>query len=650
MPVGRGSVCVVLIGDEDVANVRAATDLVALVGEHLALKRQGRRWVGLCPFHSETTPSFGVNPELGFYYCFGCQASGDAISFLRAIEHLDFVDAVERLAGRAGIRIVREEAGPGRREGGHRQRARLLEAMEAAVAWYHQRLIDHPDATRARDYLESRGYGEEEVGAFRLGWAPDDWDALGRSLKLPEEILSGAGLGFVNRLGRIQDAFRGRVIFPIFDPGGRAVALGGRVLPSPGGGGAGGRPAEPKYKNSAETAIYSKRRILYGLNWAKANVVETGEVIVCEGYTDVMAFFGAGAPRAVATCGTALGEDHLRVLKSFAKRVVLAYDADSAGQAAAERVYEWERRHEVDIAVAVLPRGSDPAELGQSDPQGLLEAVSAARPYLEVRVDRMLGRAALGTVEGRVKAAEAALSVVAEHPNEMVRDQYLMTVADHCRVPPDQLRAAVSRRGGARATNQSGPARSSRHRNPDDGQRTEGAGTSGRDGRDGRAGGDGSENGRVTTPAPARLAPGPGTEALRLAVHRPHEVTDLLDEFLFTDDLQQRAFRALASAATLHQAMEDADLEVASLLARLVLEDTEADAPDVINLLLGDAVRRALEALEADARRSDESFAQLARDATWLRQALSELREAPAGSAAAPRLVAWLRDRGKEQS
>ncbi|PZS18262.1 MAG: DNA primase [Acidimicrobiales bacterium] len=647
-----------LIGEEDVANVRAATDLVALVGEHLALKRQGRRWVGLCPFHAETTPSFGVNPELGFYYCFGCQASGDAISFLRAIEHLDFVDAVERLAGRAGISIAREEASSGRQGGGSRQRARLLEAMESAVAWYHERLLRHPDAAPARDYLQSRGFGEEEVRAFRLGWAPDDWDALGRSLKLPEDILSGAGLGFVNRLGRIQDAFRGRVIFPIFDPGGRAVALGGRILPGAGGA-AGGRAAEPKYKNSAETAIYSKRRILYGLNWAKANVVETGEVIVCEGYTDVMAFFGAGAPRAVATCGTALGEDHLRVLKSFAKRVVLAYDADSAGQAAAERVYEWERRHEVDIAVVALPGGSDPAELGRRDPQALLAAVSAARPYLEFRVDRMLSLAALDTVEGRVKAAEAALAVVVEHPNEMVRDQYLMTVAGHCRVPPGQLRTIMARGIAGGATSQSfGPGRWSRRRDPDDGQMADDGRSSARDGRgsarDGRAsqdGGHGSENGRGPAAVPAaRLAPGPGTEALRLAVHRPHEVADLLGEFLFADDLQQRAFRALASSATLHQAISDADPEVASLLRRLALEDTEADASDVINLLLGDAVRRALEALEADARRSDESFAQLARDATWLRQALSELREAPVGSAAAPRLVAWLRDRVKEQS
>ncbi len=658
--------------------MRAAIDLVALVGEHLALKRQGRRWVGLCPFHAETTPSFGVNPELGLYHCFGCQASGDAITFVRAVEHLDFVDAVEWLAGRAGISIAREEPGSGRRPDG-RQRSRLLEAMERAVAWYHERLLAHPDGAPARDYLASRGYDKEVAGAFRLGWAPHDWDALARALKLPEEVLTAAGLGFVNRAGRVQDAFRGRVIFPIFDPGGRAVALGGRVLP--GAGQVGGREAGPKYKNSPETAIYSKRRTLYGLNWAKANVVETGEVIVCEGYTDVIAFFAAGAPRAVATCGTALGEDHLRVLRSFAQRVVLAYDADRAGQAAAERVYEWERHHDLDIAVAGLPGGSDPAELGQRDPGALLAAVEQARPYLAFRVERLLGDAHLGTAEGRAKAAEAALSAVAQHPNELVRDQYVMDIADRCRVPAERLRAMMAS-GRPRAAAQHRLGHSARRPGTADGRpghRGEGAdrdgagpgqagaggsdGPGGPDGRgrrrggvasaDNQAGWDGQEreHGRSAAPVPTvRLAPGPGTEALRLAVHRPHEVADRLEEFLFADGLQRRAFGALASSATLHEAIANADPEVAALLGRLALEDTEADAGDVVNLLLADALRRALEDLEADARRSYESFAELAGDATWLRQALVELREAPAGSVAPPRLVAWLRGRAKEQS
>src|SRR5207247_1818808 len=180
------------------------------------------------------------------------------------------------------------------------------------------------------------------------------WDSLARALRLPDDVLKDTGLGFVNRTGRQQDAFRARVMFPIFDASGAAVAFGGRVLP--GGGG-------PKYKNSQETPIYSKRRVLYGLNWAKGSVVETGEAIVCEGYTDVIGFFTAGLPRAVATCGTALADEHFHVLKNFARRVVLAYDADSAGQQAAERFYEWERRYDIDIAVAAFDPGTDPADL-----------------------------------------------------------------------------------------------------------------------------------------------------------------------------------------------------------------------------------------------------------------------------------------------
>ena len=180
------------------AQVRAATDIVALISEHAALKKVGRRWSGLCPFHTEKTPSFSVNAEEGFYYCFGCQESGDAITFVRAMDHLDFVDAVRFLADRAGI-TLHEDQEMGR---DHKRRSELLDAMERAVQWYHERLLRSPDAGRARDYLRSRGYDGDVVRQFRLGWAPDDWDALATSLKLPENVLSDSGLGFVNRRGR----------------------------------------------------------------------------------------------------------------------------------------------------------------------------------------------------------------------------------------------------------------------------------------------------------------------------------------------------------------------------------------------------------------------------------------------------------------
>ncbi len=357
---------VVGIPDEEVAAVRAATDIVALIGEHAALKKVGRRWSGLCPFHTEKTPSFSVNAEEGFYYCFGCQASGDAITFVRSMEHLDFVDAVRLLADRAGI-TLHEDREAGR---DHQRRSALLDAMERAVAWYHERLLMSPDAGPARDYLRSRGYDGDVVRRFRLGWAPDDWDALAKALKLPEKVLSDSGLGFVNRRGRPQDFFRARILFPICDPSGRPVAIGGRILPTAPGGAPPERP-EPKYKNSQESPIYSKRRTLYALNWSKQGVIAQGEVVVCEGYTDVIGCFQSGVNWAVATCGTALAEEHFTLLRNFAKRIVLAYDADAAGQSATSRVYEWERKHEVDVVVAELPGGSDPGDLARTDPEGL---------------------------------------------------------------------------------------------------------------------------------------------------------------------------------------------------------------------------------------------------------------------------------------
>ena len=356
------------ISESEIAQVRSATDIVALISETVALKKSGRRWTGLCPFHGEKTPSFSVNAEEGRYYCFGCRASGDQITFVREIQHLDFMDALRQLADRAGIELHDDaNAGPARKE-----RQEAMAAMDKAVTWYHERLLNAPDARPAREYLKSRGIGGDIARQFKLGWAPDEWDGLAKGLKFTEKVLMDTGLGFVNKGDRRQDALRARVIFPIFDPAGKAIAVGGRILPPPYGPAA--RPdgrVEAKYKNSPETSIYSKRRTLYALNWAKDDVIKSDEIIVCEGYTDVIAFFAAGMPRAVATCGTALGEEHFKTMRNFAKRIVLAYDADKAGQSAAASVYQWERQHEVDVFVAHLPKGSDPADLAQNDPEAL---------------------------------------------------------------------------------------------------------------------------------------------------------------------------------------------------------------------------------------------------------------------------------------
>jgi DNA primase len=532
------------ISESEIAQVRSATDIVALISETVALKKSGRRWTGLCPFHGEKTPSFSVNGEEGRYYCFGCRASGDQITFVREIQHLDFMDALRMLADRAGIELHDDaNAGPARKE-----RQEAMAAMEKAVTWYHERLLNSPDARPAREYLKSRGIGGDIARQFKLGWAPDEWDGLAKGLKFTQKVLLDTGLGFVNKGDRRQDALRARIIFPIFDPGGKAIAVGGRVLPPPYG--SSPRPdgrVEAKYKNSPETSIYSKRRTLYALNWAKDDVIKSDEIIVCEGYTDVIAFFVAGMPRAVATCGTALGEEHFKTMRNFAKRIVLAYDADKAGQSAAASVYQWERQNEVDVFVARLPKGSDPAELAQHDPEALRKSVTDAVPFLQFRLDRVLESANLATAEGRGRAAEHAMEVLAEHPSELVRDQYIMQVAGTLRLEESLLRPRVVELA----------------RNPK--PRT--------------------ANEPPTAPSPPRAPrlpmPRPGLEALRLRVHFPNDVKDRLIAAYFVNDVQREIFDGLSSERSLSEVIDELDRrgeeEAAHVLSELAVDELDRD-------------------------------------------------------------------------
>jgi DNA primase len=387
-------------------------------------------------------------------------------------------------------------------------------------------------------------------------------------------------------------------MFPIFDAAGKPVAFGGRILPGAEG---------PKYKNSAETKLYSKSRTLYALNWAKEEVSRVDEVIVCEGYTDVIAFFTAGMPRAVATCGTALADEHFRTLKNFATRIVLAYDADAAGQNAASRFYEWEQKYDVEVKVLALPSGADPGDLGRDDPEALQRGVREAKPFLEFRLDRVLGKASLGTVEGRARAAEEAIGVIAEHPNDLVRDQYLMKVAGPTRFNEEQLREHLTKvlRGDRRTTLASGA-------------------------------------------APRRTAlVGPEVEALRLAVHRPDEVAHRLEGVLFADELHLAAFEALCSASTLDEAIESAPPDAAALLQRLAVEEAEADVEDVVRLLARNAAERALSRIRAEARRAADPTDYSA-TIGWLSMAIQQLWDEASGVGAIEQLVAWLVQFGEE--
>jgi DNA primase len=610
------------ISESEIAQVRSATDIVALISETVALKKSGRRWAGLCPFHGEKTPSFSVNAEEGRYYCFGCRASGDQITFVREIQHLDFMDALRQLADRAGIELHDDaNAGPARKE-----RQEAMAAMEKAVTWYHDRLLNAPDARPAREYLKSRGFGGDIARQFRLGWAPDEWDGLVKELKFNEKVLLDTGLGFVNKGDRRQDALRARVIFPIFDSAGKAIAVGGRILPPPYGSAA--RPdgrVEAKYKNSPETSIYSKRRTLYALNWAKDDIIKSDEIIVCEGYTDVIAFFMAGMPRAVATCGTALGEEHFKTMRNFAKRIVLAYDADKAGQSAAASVYQWERQHEVDVFVAHLPKGQDPADLARNDPAALRTSVSEAVPFLRFRLDRVLESANLATAEGRGRAAERAMEVLAEHPSELVRDQYIMHVASELRLEESLLRprvAELARNPKPRIANEPPPVAESQ-------------------------------------PRAARLPmPRPGLEALRLRVHFPHDVKDRLIAAYFVNDVQREIFEGLSSDRSLSEVIDDLDRrgeeEAAHVLSQLAVDEldreyTVEDVTAVVSQLIRSAVNAELKNVGRDLH--DGVLTPEVADVT-VRDVKERLvlLESPSGQLAENELREWLVERTSSRS
>ncbi|MDO8361727.1 MAG: DNA primase [Actinomycetota bacterium] len=572
------------IEEEDLERLRGAVVLSDVVQQYVALKRVGRNWVGLCPFHAERSGSFNVRDETGRYKCFGCDAAGDVFKFVQEIEHVDFVSAVESLANKAGIqlRYTTGEAGDRVRQ----KRRQLVDAMAKAVEWYHDRLLNGADARPARDYLRRRGLAGETARTFKIGWAPDDWDALCRELGVPADVLRDTGLGFTNKAGRMQDSFRGRVMFPILTENGEPVAFGGRILP--------GSTDPAKYKNSSETPIYAKSKTLYGLNWAKGDIVAADQVIVCEGYTDVIGFHRAGVKRAVATCGTALTEDHVRLLKRYAPRVVLAFDADSAGQGAAQRFYEWEERYQVQVSVARFPDGKDPGELSVSDPEGLRHAVAQALPFLGFRVNRVLNSRRVRSPEDKALIAGQAMALVNEHPNRELRKLYAAEVATHVGIPPADLVVLAER--GVRAPTV-----------------------------------------RVAKVRRVGAAENAEFVAIAMLLQRWDDIAPWLVEELFADDVARRAFLAVAEAGgAIEAALQLADPEAREFLERAAVADVDAEPVVEARNLIAAATRRQLgrsvSLTEPDQLRS-------IRDA---RLALEQIDEAEGADAAAEALLGWL--------
>ena len=621
------------IHDDDVAAVRAASDIVQIITEYTALRKEGMRWKGLCPFHSERTASFSVNADLNVYYCYGCHAKGDVITFVREKEQLDFVGAVERLAAKANITLHYTDADAGE---GRKRRARLVDTMARAVAWYHERLLSGPDAGAARSYLRARGLDGDVVREFAVGWAPDAWDELARALRLDDDLAAGTGLARRNSRHRLQDHFRARILFPIYDDRGDPVSFGGRILP--GGEGPGN---QGKYKNTTETPLYNKSKVLYGLDRAKAAIVTAGTAVICEGYTDVIGFHRAGVPLAVATCGTALTDDHVRLLSRFAaRRLVLAFDADSAGQAAAERFYRWEREHDVEVAVADLPPGQDPADVAMTDPSRLAAAIEGASPFLRFRLDRAFAAADLSSNEGRARAAEQALEIVAEHPADLVRDQYVMDVASRCRIEPARLREQLARTL-ARPARRRSPSSSSPERDeppwPSEGGSRVVANQP--DGESPATAGAATVNRRHAPPRE-----GPALEVLRHAVHDPAAVGPWLDAILFDDPVLLGAYEALLASDTRAAAMASAPPAVADLLARLLVDEPSSEPFDAVRLLCMEVARREIAAVRLAAATATDGTQALT-DLATLGRVLDGLRSSQTASESADRLLAWLEHR-----
>jgi len=433
----------------DIDRVRDSTDLVELISEVTKVKRSGRTSMAVCPFHEEKTPSMSVDQARGLYHCFGCGKGGDVFTFVQETQGADFAEAIEILAKRAGITLVRDPADAQRRG----RRGAAVDAIRQAIEVYHERLKKAPEAGPARAYLRNRGYDVSIIDEWKMGFAGTAWDTLTKELKaagLEDRVLIDAGLCRRGRQG-LFDVFRGRLMFPIHDLRGDPVGFGGRKIEEIDRDSTNNPDA--KYVNSADSIVYHKAQVLFGLDRARREIsVETPAVVV-EGYTDVIAMHQAGIKTAVATCGTALGDGHFDLLRRFGEKVVLAFDSDEAGSKAALRGDELESpfRLDLDLRVALMPDGLDPADLVQ---QGrgveLVKAVSGARPLLERRIEHEVGRHDLSGPEGRARALHAAAEQVRRVNDEIARREYSRHVARLVGVDLESVEAAVEG-GRARA-------------------------------------------------------------------------------------------------------------------------------------------------------------------------------------------------------
>ena len=431
------------IRQSDVDEVKARTNIADIIGERVALKSAGVGSLkGLCPFHDEKSPSFNVRPQVGYYHCFGCGESGDVYSFLRAIDHLTFSEAVEKLAARIGYQLHYDDGGAAPETSG---RTRLYAANTAAAEWFRAQLAS-PEAEAGRRFLGERGFDAGAAAHFGIGYAPKGWNGLRDALKAQgfsdEEMLT-AGLLSQGQRGA-YDRFRGRVVWPIRDITGQTIGFGARRLFDDDQG--------PKYLNTPETPIYKKAQVLYGLDLAKKSITRDHRVVVVEGYTDVMACHLAGVTTAIATCGTAFGSDHISVLRrvmgddSSSGEVIFTFDPDAAGQKAALRAFGDEKRFAAQTYVAVAPDGLDPCDLRLARGDNAVRTlVDTKAPMFEFVIDQRLAGFDLSTVEGRVGALRSAAPIVADIRDQALRPGYTRVLARKLGMDLGEVNPAVER-------------------------------------------------------------------------------------------------------------------------------------------------------------------------------------------------------------
>jgi DNA primase len=517
----------------DIDEVRSRINIADVVGDYVTLKSAGvDSMKGLCPFHDERSPSFHVRPRAGRYHCFGCGEDGDVFAFLQRMDHASFQEAVERMAARLGYELHYED---GSAPTDTSNRARLLAANGAAEVFFREQL-GSPEAQVARDFLGGRGFDQAAAERFGVGFAPKSFSALGDALKrqgFTQDELVTAGLLSVNDRGSVYDRFRGRVVWPIRDITGQVVGFGARKLLDDDQG--------PKYLNTPETPVYHKSQVLYGLDLARRDIAKGKQVVVVEGYTDVMACHLAGVTTAVATCGTAFGVDHIKVVRrvlgdtensatGLTGQVIFTFDPDEAGQKAASRAFAEEQRFAAQTFVAVAPEGLDPCDLrlhrGDAAVRGLIDA---RKPMFEFMIRRQLAGFDLETVEGRVAALRAAAPVVAGIRDPALNVGYVRNLAGWLGVDPVDVGRAVTSAGRAVS-----------HR-PDAGRPGDRPAPGGRDGRDGQR---------------------PGSEPEQPSSARQISLTDL------PTDPVTRGERDALMALLQHPGAVDADLRGRAVRAR----------------------------------------------------------------------------------